>query len=113
MTPGDLYTARVAFSDGSGSKIRPVVVLRVRADGKVIALHSTSKVKPGLHLLLKITFGPISYVYAWKSGCNATSYFYSSNLCLLDSKDFRKSLGSLKNVDFVQIKSGLKELFEA
>ena len=38
MKPGDLYWADVPFVEGTGSKLRPVLILQKNPDGKAVVL---------------------------------------------------------------------------
>jgi hypothetical protein len=106
MEPGNLYWADVPFLDGTGSKHRPVLVLRKLSDDTLIILASSSKYKPRKQLVASLNFDDPKY---FESKLKGVSYFYRGGLIALRVDRFRNYIGPLPPADYQMIARKLKE----
>ena len=77
MNAGDVYFAEVPFKNRHGSKVRPVVIVKILTDDEVFVVESRGKEHANLDLLGIIDFDRREYRNRAIAG---KSFFYTANV---------------------------------
>jgi len=94
-SPGELWVACIPFTDQTGFKARPVLILWLDAQDAVVASITTSSVRSRTDVAL----------LDWKmSGLRAPSTARLSRLATLDQQLFQQRLGRITDADAQRLK---------
>ncbi len=113
MNQGDLCAAEIEYEDGSGKKVRPVIILMSCSDGDFVVLHSrgSPKKQHAKRLVMEIEISATRYRKAWQDGFEQFSHFYYINIKKIHASKMRNSYGPLHKEHLAIIRSALKEFF--
>jgi mRNA interferase MazF len=114
MNRGDVVILDHPYSDGSGSKVRPALVVQNDRDDRrltntIVALitGNTSRAGEPTHLLIDVTTAEGS-----QSGLNRTSAVVCTNLFTVSQTRVRKIIGSLPASLMTKVDGCLKAALE-
>ena len=94
-SPGEIWLADIPFTDGSASKIRPVLVLWLDAGDVVVAAVTSAATRSPSDVFL----------HSWQSeGLRVASTVRLSRLDCLEQNLLRRRLGALSSGDAQRIK---------
>jgi mRNA interferase MazF len=105
FSPGDVLLVPVVFSDASGVKKRPVVVVCAGGDADLLVAPVTSQGARSVY--------DVPVVNWQQAGLRLPSIVRLEKLATVAKTTVSKKLGQLPQADSAQVKAALKQLFAA
>ncbi len=103
FSPGDILLVPIVFSDGSGHKKRPVVVVYDSGDADLLVVPVTSQMARSLR--------DVPVVNWQRAGLRLPSIVRLEKLATVDKSTVLKKMGHIAPDDWEKTKAVLKQLF--
>lgn len=107
MSKGDIVLVPFPFTDLSGQKVRPALILHTESKGEDCIVAFLSSLKPK-----RTSFFDLSVVASSHNGLKVNSIVKVNKLATLQKRIIIGQLGRIESIYVLQVNKKLKRLFE-